>query len=612
MSTIVTLAVKLIGDITGYTKSMTDAERQAQQTATQIGKSVQDAGRSITSLGTTATLGLTLPIAAGALAAVNMASDLEETKNKVSVVFGDMTTSVMDWSKDSAEAFGLSQQQALEAAGTYGNLFLTLGLGQQPAAEMSTSLIGLASDLASFNNANPEEVLAALQSGLVGQSEPMRKFGVNLSEAAVSAKAMEMGLADAEGNLSEAAKVQARYALILEQTTTAQGDFARTADGLANSTRTAKAQIADAGAVLGQQLLPYALQFVKWVSGLVTKFQALTPEQQKWVLILAGVAAAIGPVLVVVGSLVTAIGAIIPVVTAVAGVLAGFALPIIAIIAVLALLYFAWKNNWGGIQEKTAAALAFIRGLIDQGMQFIADLTSGKLGWLSQLWTNTVGTIQALWTLFTANIKLIMQAFTAAFHGDWYTFGMKLRMVWDNIWTAIKLALQVAWINIKLIFSNMVKSIITFFQTTDWKKVGMDIVKGIANGITAARDWAIKAIMGLANAVIQAIKGFLGIKSPSTVMEMQIGWQMAAGTVAGWEKGLDKMFVPTMPQLMPAAVPAVAGLGGVGGVSVPNGGTGLGGGNEAVDLLRQIANGDGIDYQKLARVVRDAVLMRAQ
>jgi hypothetical protein len=613
MSTIATLAVKLIGDITGYTKSMTDAEKQAQNTANKIGKSLQDAGKNITNLGKTATVGLTLPLIAAGGFAINAASDFEETKNKVSVVFGDMTQSVMDWSQNSATAMGISRQQALETAGTYGNLFLTLGLGQKPAAEMSTSLVQLASDLASFNNANPEDVLQSLQSGLVGQVEPMRKFGVNLSEAAVSAKAMQMGLADAEGKLTEAAKVQARYALILEQTTTAQGDFARTADGLANSTRTAKAQLSDAAAVLGQQLLPFALQAVQWISKLVGQFQALNPEQQKTILIVAGIAAAIGPVLVIVGSLITAIGAIIPVAAAVAGALSGVALPILAIVAVLALLYLAWTNNWGGIQEKTQAVIAFLKGVIQSGMQFINDLTSGKLGALSQLWNNTMGTIQALWTLWTTNIKLIFQAFSAAFHGDWYTFGAKLRMVWDNTWTAIKLVLQMAWQNIKIIVSTLITNIINFFRTTDWGAVGRGIIEGIANGIRNGVGAIVNAAKSAAQAALQAAKGFLGIRSPSKLFELQVGMQMAAGAALGWERGLDKMMMPAFGLLQPDAnvaiggQPAVFSGGGVGG-----GAMGAGSDDRMVALLEEIADKNRIDYVKLARVVRDAVLMRSQ
>ena len=102
---------------------------------------------------------------------------------------------------------------------------------------MSTGLVQLAADLASFNNLNPEEVFLKLQSGIVGEVEPMRALGVNLSAAAVNAKALQMGLVNANGELTEQAKIMARYALIMEQTGNAQGDFARTSDGLANSTR---------------------------------------------------------------------------------------------------------------------------------------------------------------------------------------------------------------------------------------------------------------------------------------------------------------------------------------------------------------------------------------
>src|SRR5574341_469981 len=131
MSTIATLAVKLIGDITGYTKSMTEAEKQAQKTADNIGKNMKQIGGEITGLGKTATAGITVPLVALGGYAISAASDLEETKNKVSVVFGSMSADVLKWSENSATALGQSRQQALEAAGTYGNLFLTLGLGQK-------------------------------------------------------------------------------------------------------------------------------------------------------------------------------------------------------------------------------------------------------------------------------------------------------------------------------------------------------------------------------------------------------------------------------------------------------------------------------------------------
>ena len=129
---------------------------------------------------------------------------------------------------------------------------------------MSKAIVGLAGDLASFNNLDPTDVLLKLRSGLSGEAEPLRSLGVFLTEAKVKAKAMEMGLGNAHGELSEGAKLLARYKLITEETTTAQGDFARTADGLANAQRRANAELLDRQAELGAKFLPIQKQITEW------------------------------------------------------------------------------------------------------------------------------------------------------------------------------------------------------------------------------------------------------------------------------------------------------------------------------------------------------------
>jgi hypothetical protein len=98
--------------------------------------------------------------------AIDAASDLNESISKVGVVFGDAGDSVVAFSKTTAKSLGQSQRQSLEAAGTFGNLFRALEDHQQPAADMSTSLVTLAGDLASFNNVDPAQALDALRSGL--------------------------------------------------------------------------------------------------------------------------------------------------------------------------------------------------------------------------------------------------------------------------------------------------------------------------------------------------------------------------------------------------------------------------------------------------------------
>lgn len=188
--------------------------------------------------------------------AIGAASDLNESVTKVGVVFGSSAGEIESFASTAARSLGLSRQQALEAAGTFGNLFIAMGIGGTAAAGMSTKLVALASDLASFNNVNPEDALLALRSGLVGETEPLRRFGVNLNEATLRQKALELGLRSNTATLGPAVKAQAAYALIFEQTGTAQGDFARTSDGLANQQRILTAEWSDAKSELGNGLLP--------------------------------------------------------------------------------------------------------------------------------------------------------------------------------------------------------------------------------------------------------------------------------------------------------------------------------------------------------------------
>lgn len=188
--------------------------------------------------------------------AVNAASDLNESLSKVQVVFRDGAPEIEAWANTAAGAMGLSKGAALEAAGTFGNFLQAMGQTPAAAKDMSIGMVQLAADLASFNNANPDEVLLALRSGLSGEAEPMRKFGVALSEAAVASKAAQMGIAPLGGTLTEQQKIAARYAIIMDQTTTAQGDFARTSTGAANQQRILAAQTANLSAEIGGKLLP--------------------------------------------------------------------------------------------------------------------------------------------------------------------------------------------------------------------------------------------------------------------------------------------------------------------------------------------------------------------
>jgi hypothetical protein len=207
-------------------------------------------------------------IAVGGFKAAQAASDFNETVNKSNVIFGDAAKSVQQFASTAATSLGQSKQAALDAAATFGVFGKAAGKTGEDLAAFSTQMVTLTSDLASFHNANPADVALALGAALRGESEPIRKYGVLLNDAALKAQAMAMGIYDGKGALDQTAKVLAAQALILKQTGDAQGDFSRTSDGLANQQRILKAKIDDAVVAIGKGFIP----IVEAVLPLLIKF----------------------------------------------------------------------------------------------------------------------------------------------------------------------------------------------------------------------------------------------------------------------------------------------------------------------------------------------------
>lgn len=542
---------------------------------------------------------------------IEPASNLNETISKTNIVFGDSAKEILDWSKTSSTALGMSQNSALSAAATYGNLFRAMDISEESSAKMSTGLVTLAGDLASFNNMDPTDVLDKLRAGLSGETEPLKSLGVNINEALIKQKALELGLWDGVGALDASQKAQASYALIMEQTALAQGDFARTSDGLANQQRILEAQWEDIKSTLGTALLPLLTELGSTLSETLAK-----PETQATI---ERITAALGqfaqdavefipPAILAIQNgfnwlkenegVVIAIFAALGVAAIAWGVVTAAAawsalaplLPVIAVILLIAAAayigYQAWTTNFGGIQEKTQAVISFVKGLIRSGMQFITDIVEGRMGLLSLIFTT-------VWS----NIQLLFAAFKAAFSGDWHRFGELLRSVWDNNWTMIRTVLTDAWTNIQNAVRNGITAAVDLFTKTNWSEVGRNILQGIANGIKNAISIITNAARNAASAALEAAKGFLGIQSPSSVFEMEVGWQMAAGAAAGWQSGLDRMFTPA--PLAPSAL------------SLRGAGTAVGGGRDEA-TSENARRGDVFDYERLGRVIVEALMKRGQ
>jgi hypothetical protein len=284
-----TATLELEGDLSPLGRTMDEAKGLAEKGSKSFGQSFKQ-GITKAVVPATAALGA---IVFGAKKTVDAASGLGEQVNKNTVIFGAQSGSVIAWSQTLVDSFGLSQRAALESSGVFGNMLKPMGLAPPLVAKMSKKMVELGGDLASFNDASPEETLDALRAGLAGETEPLRRFGVFLNEARIKEEAMALGLYDGKGALDASAKAQATYSLILKDTKDAQGDFAKTSDSAANAERIQAAETENLHAKIGKGLLP-AYSVLQGLLRTVTGFMSdHTGAVKIATLVIAGLAAGV-------------------------------------------------------------------------------------------------------------------------------------------------------------------------------------------------------------------------------------------------------------------------------------------------------------------------------
>lgn len=187
--------------------------------------------------------------------AIDSASDLNESLNAIEVTYGpEAAEGLRRVGETAAEQFGIAQSSFNDAAVSF-SAFADKIDSERPD-EVFVDIAGRATDFASVMNIDVREALDKFRSGLAGESEPLRAFGLDLSAAAVAAYAVENGISESASAMTESEKVQARYGLLMEQTAKVAGDFAATADGAANKQRILNAKFEDAKAVIGTELMP--------------------------------------------------------------------------------------------------------------------------------------------------------------------------------------------------------------------------------------------------------------------------------------------------------------------------------------------------------------------
>lgn len=189
--------------------------------------------------------------------------------------FGSAGKAVVKFGAQVGPTLAMSATAALESANQFGALFAQMRLSDKATADLSTSFVRLAADTSSFTNIDASQVLQDIRSGLTGEVEPMRKYGVFLNDTAVAAEAVKMGIARQGEELSDNQKIMARGSMIAQQLGKAQGDLARTSGGLANTQRQAAAWSADLSKNMGRLSGPVVLIATQIKSGLIRMLDLL-------------------------------------------------------------------------------------------------------------------------------------------------------------------------------------------------------------------------------------------------------------------------------------------------------------------------------------------------
>lgn len=440
-----------------------------------VGQSLTNIGSKMATIGGVMTAAITVPLAAIGKSAVDMASDMEEASSKVDVIFGSMSESVKSFADTSLESYGVSNVKAMEMMGTFGAMATEMGLSDKAAAQMATTLTGLAGDLAAFHNAEIDVTQTALEGIFTGQTRALTQFAGAINQANLEEFAARQG--KVYDKMSEGEKVLTRYQLVLERTRDAQGNFAATGEGFAGSMQKFQGAVEELKVAIGEQLLPIITPIVQHFTKLIQIFASLPEPVQKVIVVFAAIVAAVGPLLVIVGTLMMSLGSIITQAPIIAGALASIIPAVQGLAASFAELTAA-AAPW----LLLAAAIAAAGYLIYANWDDISAAAQNMAQNVKNAFNKLMNINNQIKTKMHGIVETIVDAFL-------------------SLPGKIAEALQTAIQKIQDTFNQMV-------QTA--KESGQHMIEGFVEGIKEKVSKVVEAVKNVANTV----KDFLGFSRP--------------------------------------------------------------------------------------------------
>jgi len=483
--------------------------------------------------------------------AVQEASDLNESINAVNVSYGKNAKAVQEMGEAAATALGLSNSEFNSLAVRFSAFSKTISGGGKKTVGVLDDLTKRAADFASVMNLDVNQAAELFQSGLAGETEPLRRFGLDLSAAAVQAHAYKTGIAEAGAELTEQQKIQARYSLLMKQTGKTQGDFSKTSEQAANASRILGAQWDNLQATIGAAvlpvlaklttwanttLMPFLSKAAGWVSGLGESFSGMGGKSSELSTAFQSIATAglavwnaLKPIAIDIFNYVKENwpqikATISEVLTQISGI----------ITSVVALVTEIW-NKWGDDLLRVAGRFWSMIGGVVKGalnvIQGIINVVTGIIkGDWGQVWEGVKQILKGAWEVLVSLVKQHLGNLLDLVKG----LGGKLKEFMGWAWDKAKEAVRTGIGKLLGLVKELPGKIISALGdlVADMFSMGIDLIMGLVNGIKSMASDVADAALDTVKGAVDGAKDFLGISSPSKLMH-KVGEDTGQGLANG-------------------------------------------------------------------------------
>lgn len=304
------LVLTMSADIRRMEKSLAQGQRSFDRTADAIERRQRELDRNLANLGSKVgnfarPVQLAATVALGAITAMSY-----QAARRAEAVGGAFEQTFRDLPAEAAAAvaaisneFGRLETDIQDNFTQLRSVLTALGVDAKQSLEIVDQLQRRSLDIAAFRDVSDAEAFRAVISGITGETEPLKRFGIVVNETAVKAELLRLGFKGNATNASEAAKSIARGNIILRQSAEMQGQVAREADTLAEKEKRVRVEFTKAAEDFGKQFLPVAAKVLSWATDALKAFNDLPSGVQVAGLSLLGLVAAGGPIAMVIKGL---------------------------------------------------------------------------------------------------------------------------------------------------------------------------------------------------------------------------------------------------------------------------------------------------------------------